>query len=282
MAYQIISADDGKSLVANYLDKVRRQSDAELHFRIEPVTSDRMLHEHRFWEMIFYPGSSDDPFALPTRVVVTPPRVKHEEIERNGCVVCFQLDSGELNCSYCRRGFGNKFDAENCGTAGRLLRLFEVMCGYEGIGDETFRRLRRDTILAAMIEFFERLPDNLQSQPHYVNNAQWYIASRFHDPDLRVADVAAHAALSSHQLNRIMRSETGMTIGRAISEYRLNRAKELLATTGFSTTVIAAMCGFRERSYFSAFFRRRFGVSPSAWRELGAAGHPTTAPETAD
>lgn len=282
MAYQIISGDDGKSLISSYLDSVRRFSDAELHFRIESATSGRMLHVHRFWEMMFHPGSSDDPFALPTRVVITPPGVKHEAIERNGCVVCFQLDSGELNCSYCRRGFGNKFDAESSGTAGRLLRLFEVMCSYEGIGDETFRRLRRDTILSAMIELLERLPDNLQSQPHYVNNALWYIASRFHDPDLRIADVAAHAALSAHQLNRIMRSEAGMTIGRAISECRLNRAKELLATTGLSTTVIAAMCGFRERAYFSAFFRRRFGISPAAWRELADAGRLTKAPETAN
>ena len=266
MARQTYAADEGKKLIIKYLRDVIDRSAAEMRFRTadEPGV---MPHRHKYYEMMFHPEDPSEPLSLPELIVVTPPGVEHPAISRNGCVICFQLDSRQMNCSYCQRGFGDCFDAQS-GDPGRLLGIFDALRIYEDVADPVFRRVRRDMVLCAMIELLEHLPENLQSQPHYVNSALWYIENNFHRPDLRISDVAGHAALSAHQMNRRLHGELGQTIGQLIVERRLAEARKLLETTSFTTGEIASMCGFRERAYFSAMFKRRFGIPPSEARAL--------------
>jgi AraC family transcriptional regulator of adaptative response / DNA-3-methyladenine glycosylase II len=51
---------------------------------------------------------------------------------------------------------------------------------------------------------------------------------------------------------------------------RLLKARQLLGETDQRISQIALDSGYRSLSLFNALFRKRFGLSPSAWREKAA------------
>ena len=80
-----------------------------------------------------------------------------------------------------------------------------------------------------------------------------------------LADIANVAAMSPNQLLRTFRGVFGRSPHQYVIELRLERAKAMLAR-GTSVTETCFACGFESLGSFSALFRRRFGVPPSAYR----------------
>ncbi len=59
---------------------------------------------------------------------------------------------------------------------------------------------------------------------------------------------------------------TGIPLHRYLIRIRLERAMQLLETNSSSITDIASMCGFCDIYYFSKYFKKAFGISPSEYR----------------
>jgi AraC-like DNA-binding protein len=62
------------------------------------------------------------------------------------------------------------------------------------------------------------------------------------------------------------KSYTGMTPYQYFIHLKINRAKELLGSEGVSVKEAAFRLGFDDAYYFSRLFRKKTGLSPSAWR----------------
>jgi AraC-like DNA-binding protein len=58
----------------------------------------------------------------------------------------------------------------------------------------------------------------------------------------------------------------GVTFRAYLLRLRLEKAKALLATGGFSITEVAQMVGFGDLPRFDKLFKRYAGVTPSAYR----------------
>lgn len=86
------------------------------------------------------------------------------------------------------------------------------------------------------------------------------------DPgDRRAAkDWARLAGASERTVERLFRSEVGMTFGRWQQQARLLRALEVLAG-GESVTTVALEVGFETPSAFIAMFRRAMGTTPAKY-----------------
>ena len=52
-------------------------------------------------------------------------------------------------------------------------------------------------------------------------------------------------------------------------DIRIDRAKQLLVSTGFSVGRISDMVGFDNTKYFSRIFKEKTGVQPIAYRKSG-------------
>ena len=52
-----------------------------------------------------------------------------------------------------------------------------------------------------------------------------------------------------------------------LNEYRVSRAKELLANTNDSIKDIGTSCGYTDSNYFTRVFRRITGMTPSEYRQ---------------
>lgn len=64
-------------------------------------------------------------------------------------------------------------------------------------------------------------------------------------------------------------AHTGLSPHQYLLEYRLLRARNLLAETELSVKEIALQAGFEDEFYFSRLFRQKLNCTPSQWRSRG-------------
>jgi YesN/AraC family two-component response regulator len=98
-----------------------------------------------------------------------------------------------------------------------------------------------------------------------VRQAMAYLHEHYAQPISR-EDVARHVNMNEDYLTFCFRKELGMTPIAYLNRYRINQAKQLLATRPLSITEVALEVGFYDHSYFSRVFRSEVGLSPDAYR----------------
>jgi len=76
-------------------------------------------------------------------------------------------------------------------------------------------------------------------------------------------------ALNIHpgHLNRLVKMHNGMNAKRTIDARLLMEAQSLLVTTSYSVKEVADRLGFPNSNYFTSFFTRIAGMTPSSYRE---------------
>ncbi|WP_424532402.1 GlxA family transcriptional regulator [Sphaerisporangium viridialbum] len=84
--------------------------------------------------------------------------------------------------------------------------------------------------------------------------------------DLTVADIAAHAGMSTRTLMRRFREQTGTTPLQWLHRARVRQAQHLLETTGHTVERIGTQVGFASSTAFRDRFKRVTGVSPHTYR----------------
>jgi len=93
--------------------------------------------------------------------------------------------------------------------------------------------------------------------------------------DLRlvtIEEAAARCHLSPSYFSRTFARAFGVGFAEYARAYRLRAAARALMTEGARVSDIAWRSGFQTPSHFTAAFRKRFGVSPSAFRRRYLAG----------
>ncbi len=86
--------------------------------------------------------------------------------------------------------------------------------------------------------------------------------------DISLHALAEDCGLSHVQMIRRFRSAFGHTPSEHLYALRLERAKELLLQTALPIKEIARDCGFENEYYFSNFFKKHQGLSPTAYRAM--------------
>lgn len=107
------------------------------------------------------------------------------------------------------------------------------------------------------------------SRERLIERAKGHIALRLRDPDLSIEGLGAAVGVSKRYLHKLFQAGAGDTLGRYILARRLDRCRDDLlnpALSAQSITAIAFNWGFNDASHFSHTFKRRFGVSPKAFR----------------
>ena len=86
--------------------------------------------------------------------------------------------------------------------------------------------------------------------------------------------VATHFQISNRHLNRLFYAGHGMSVQAFIDNRRLETAKRLLGNPRLLVKQVALMSGFRDASYFSRWFQRHTGCSPSELASRIRSGEP--------
>lgn len=93
-----------------------------------------------------------------------------------------------------------------------------------------------------------------------------HINQNYQSPELSSEMLSEIANLTPGYFGKIFSEFTGMTVNEYIMELRMKKARELLENKNASVNDIAAMVGFQNQSYFSAIFKRNYGVTPNQYR----------------
>jgi AraC family transcriptional regulator len=84
--------------------------------------------------------------------------------------------------------------------------------------------------------------------------------------DLSLKILARESGYSRAHFARLFRATTGMTAHSYVLERRILRARQLLAQPDLILTDIAASSGFATQSHLTLAFRKKFGITPNAFR----------------
>lgn len=84
------------------------------------------------------------------------------------------------------------------------------------------------------------------------------------DHESPLGQVVQKSGYQRDHLNRLVKKETGLTLGQFRAQQRLAKAKELLGQ-GVQVAAVAAAVGLPDQSYFARWFRRQTGQVPSVW-----------------
>lgn len=99
--------------------------------------------------------------------------------------------------------------------------------------------------------------------------AEKYILQNLHTK-ITLARICLELHCSKATLTESFRREHGMTVVQFLNEQRLLRARELLLHSQRPVRSIAQDCGFSGVEYFSAQFKKRYGISPLGARKREA------------
>ena len=90
------------------------------------------------------------------------------------------------------------------------------------------------------------------------------------DKPLRQEDMLALAGMSASKFKKLFKQIVGRSMSDYIADRRMERAKELLLC-GQPIKTVSEQIGIRSPAYFTTFFRRASGKSPSEWRKASRA-----------
>lgn len=83
-------------------------------------------------------------------------------------------------------------------------------------------------------------------------------------------DVAQQFHYSVSYFSRIFKAWSGLGFADYLTQFRLEQAQQRLQSSGSSITAIASAVGFGDARHFAHAFKKRFGMTPSAYRHHAA------------
>lgn len=157
------------------------------------------------------------------------------------------------------------FDGRLSERFGRLPTVLRLSSSYtQAMLDTDGSDLREYRIAAILFELYASLFSEKKATHDYVRRVQNYIRTVYMR-ELRVEEIASSMNLNRRYLSRFFKEKTGMSIQEYLIHVRMEEAKRLLLQ-GKSVSETAVLCGYQDPFHFSKMFKRRFGISPGAWR----------------
>ena len=93
-----------------------------------------------------------------------------------------------------------------------------------------------------------------------------YIEEHYVEEDLTLNQLAAHVNFSPNHFSTIFSQQTGQPFIKYLTDFRMNKAKELLRCTGKKSSEIGLEVGYKDPHYFSFVFKKTLGTSPREYR----------------
>lgn len=107
--------------------------------------------------------------------------------------------------------------------------------------------------------------EDRMTEYEFQDDVNTYISLHYMD-DISVQDIADHMGYSEAYFCKRFKQYFGRNFVSFLTEYRLQKADELIRTTNLSIKEIGKAVGYPDPNYFTKVFRRSRGVSPSHYR----------------
>ena len=133
----------------------------------------------------------------------------------------------------------------------------------------SYRSMLREKYSQILIDNKEisKETDAPEQEKKFLIKLNSFILSNISHPNLNSEMLADNLCLSKSQLNRKVKSITGINTAAYIKQSRLAHAEVLLRDPERAIGDIVLLCGFESASYFTKLFKEKFGMTPSEYRK---------------
>lgn len=94
-----------------------------------------------------------------------------------------------------------------------------------------------------------------------------YISKHYSEESLSIKEISEHVFLSVSYACTYFKAQTGQTLNQYLTDFRMQKALQLLADARYQITDISSQVGYSNGNYFSKSFKKFTGLSPSKYRE---------------
>lgn len=101
---------------------------------------------------------------------------------------------------------------------------------------------------------------------HVVDQARKYIEEHYRET-LTIDFICQQMNFSKFYLCRLFKEQTGQTLHRYLTDYRINKSKEYLTRSRLTIHAIAREVGFKNTLAYSRAFKQYVNMTPSEYRE---------------
>lgn len=124
------------------------------------------------------------------------------------------------------------------------------------------------TPLCCMLELaYHRQAELQANRQSFCDNIVEYIKQN-HTQNITSEDICRHFSCSRSTISHKFNGHMGMSIKSYINILRIEDAKHLLKYSDLNIMEIAFLVGFRDSNYFTEIFKKKVGLSPTAYRKL--------------
>ena len=122
-----------------------------------------------------------------------------------------------------------------------------------------------------LLKICEKLRQTVQQERQastrsFVSKAIEYVQEHYSDRNITIESICRELGVSAAYFSTVFKKETGKTFIGFLTDYRMEKAVELLMTTGDKTYIIAEKVGYADPNYFSYAFKKQYSMSPSKYR----------------
>ena len=114
---------------------------------------------------------------------------------------------------------------------------------------------------------YDLLNDNITDNNNKVVDSIKSIIAENYSDKITTEYLSRKINYSQRYLNLIFKKETGKTILQYLTEFRIQKAKELLKQKDSKIYQVSAMVGYTRNSHFNNIFKKHVGVSPYEYKE---------------
>lgn len=94
-----------------------------------------------------------------------------------------------------------------------------------------------------------------------------YIEERYSE-DLSLDSLSEHFKISKTYINRLLKNHAGSSFLEILLDCRMKKAKELLMENSYKIYEVAERVGYHDLSHFIRSFKKKYGVTPNAYRRI--------------
>jgi YesN/AraC family two-component response regulator len=124
-----------------------------------------------------------------------------------------------------------------------------------------------------LFDIFERVAGTISEANHIgirdiVSKALEYIAGNYSNPEVTASSMADKLSISSSYFSRIFKECVGTSFPDYIINLRLEKAREILIQADQPCEIkdVCFRVGYSNNSYFTAAFKKKYGITPSKYR----------------
>lgn len=150
----------------------------------------------------------------------------------------------------------------------RIAEIEKCFCS-DNYSDMLRLRLMLSETVLSFLEKEQEMP--VMAYSELVQNAISYVHLNL-SIKLSSAEIARELFVSESKLRNHFKAEMGMPLGKYIDDMVFMRARQMLTKDRTPVSDISAELGFCDRFYFSARFRKRFGIPPTKFRRRNREG----------